>query len=139
MPDHREPFRSRVEALVDQFERAIQGGEWISRRYPKRFRDDAGRIEEIPALYLQKGPINLLLDPIGDDMPGAEGVVDLYLMPTYDPEASLYIEGGRWVIHYTFPDPMETRSVGAAQAMPVSDESIHQVLNSIAEHAVPSV
>ena len=44
------------------------------------------------------------------------------------------------MIHYAFPpDPMETRSVIEAQAVPLSAETINQVLNSIAEHAVPSV
>ena len=47
-------------------------------------RDVDRQIFEIPALYLQKGPIRVLLDPVAYDVPGAEGVVDLYLMPTYD-------------------------------------------------------
>jgi hypothetical protein len=140
MAGPRERFRSRVEALIDQFEAAIRGSEWVSRRYPKRFRDEAGRVEEIPALYLQKGAVNLLLDPIGDDVPGAEGVVDLYLMPTYDPEASLYFEGGQWVFHYGFPpDSSDAPSGAEAHAFAVSDESIPRVLNAIADHAVPSV
>ena len=82
----------------------------------------------------------MLLDPIGYDVPGAEGAADLYLMPTYDPAASVYFEDGQWVIHYIFPpDPMETHSEVEAQALPVSAETINQILNSIAEHAVPSI
>ena len=49
---------------------------------------------------LQKGPVRVLLDPIAYDVPGAEGVVDLYLMPTYDDMASLSFEHGDWVIRY---------------------------------------
>lgn len=132
MADDREQFRSRVEALIGRFEGAILGSEWISRRYPKRFRREAGQIEEVPALFLQKGPINLLLDPIGYDVPGASGVVDLYLMPTYDPEASLYFEGGSWVIHYAFPtDPTGPRPVIEAQALPVSEQSINKYLSEL--------
>jgi hypothetical protein len=80
------------------------------------------------------------LDPIGYDVPGAEGAADLYLMPTYDPTASVYFEDGQWVIHYAFPpDSMETQSVVEVQALPLTAETINQVLNSIAEHAVPSI
>ena len=91
-------------------------------------------------VVLQKGPISLLLDPIGYDVPGAEAAADLYLMPTYDPTASVYFEDGQWVIHYSFPpDPTETHSVIETQILPLSTETINQVLNSIAEYAVPSV
>ncbi len=39
----------------------------------------------------------MLLDPIGYDVPGAEGAADLYPMLTYDPTASAYFENGQWV------------------------------------------
>ena len=107
MSEQREQFRRRVEELVARFEGEVDRREWVTRRYPKRLRDDARQVYEVPALYLQKGPTSLLLDPIGYDVPGAEGAADLYLMPTYDPTASLYFEDGQWVIHYAFPpDPI---------------------------------
>jgi len=66
----------------------------------------------------------------------ADGVQPL--MPGYDPTASIYFEDGRWVIHCAFPpDPFETHSVIETQILPLSAETINQVLNSIAEHAVP--
>jgi hypothetical protein len=140
MAEARERFRQRVEELVARFEEEVDRREWVLRRYPKRLRDDAREVYEVPALYLQKGPTSLLLDPIGYDVPGAEVAADLYLMPTYDPTASVYFEGGRWVIHYSFPtDAMETPSADEAQALPLTAETINQVLDSIAEHAVPSV
>ena len=82
-------------------------GDW---RDQKKGRDEVARsTKSRPAL--QKSPINLL-DPIGYDVPGAEGRADLYVMPGYDPTASIYFEDGRWVIHYAFPpDPFETHSV----------------------------
>jgi hypothetical protein len=140
MCDQREQFQRRTEELVARFEAEVDRREWVTRRYPKRLRDDARQVYEVPALYLQKGPTRLLLDPIGYDMPGAEGAADLYLMPTYDPMASVYFETGRWVIHYAFPpDPMETHSVVETQALPISPKTINQVLDSIAEHAIPSI
>jgi hypothetical protein len=141
MSEQREQFRRRVEELVARFEVGVDRREWVTRRYPKRLRDDAREMYyEVPALYLQKGPTSLLLDPIGYDVPGSEGTADLYLMPTYDPAASVYFEDGQWVIHYAFPpDSMETHSAVEAKALPLSAETINQVLDSIAEHAVPSI
>ena len=140
MTGQREAFRRRVEELVARFEGEVDRGEWMTRRYPKRLRDDARTVYEVPALYLQKGPTSLLLDPVGYDVPGAEGAADLYLMPTYDPMASVYFEGGQWMIHYAFPPgPIEPTSEVETRALPLSAEAINQVLDSIAEHAVPSV
>ncbi len=103
-------------------------------------RDDDRQVYLVPALYLQKGPTSLLLDPIGYNIPGTEGAADLYLMPTYDPTASVYFEGGQWVIEYNFPpNPTEACSDIDTQPLPLSAETINQVLNSIAEYAVPSV
>jgi hypothetical protein len=140
MHEQRARFQQRVEELVARFESDIDRGEWFTRRYPKRLRDDDRQVYEVPALYLQKGPTNLLLDPIGYDIPGAEGAADLSLMPTYDPTASVYFECGQWIIHYAFPpNPMDPHSEVETQALPLSGETINQVLNSIAEYAVPSV
>ena len=134
MSEQREQFRRRIEELVAQFEGEVDRREWVTRRYPKKLRDDSGEVYEAPALYLQKGPTRLLLDPIGYDVPGAEGAADLYLMPTYDPMASIYFEDGRWAIHYVFPsDPMETHSVVEAEVLPLSVDTINRVLDSIAE------
>lgn len=140
MLQRREEFRQRVEELVARFERHVDRQKWITRCYPKRLRDDTRQVYEVPALYLQKGPTNLLLDPIGYDVPGAEGAADLYLMPTYDPMASVYFEGGQWVIQYAFPpDPMETHSMIGTEALPLSAETINPRLDSVAEPAVTSV
>jgi hypothetical protein len=140
MSERREQFQQRVEELVARFERDVDRREWITRRYPKRLRDDARAVYEVPALYVQKGATSLLLDPVGYDVPGAEGAADLSLMPAYDPMASLYFEGGQWVLHYAFPpDPGAPHSEIETRALPLSAEAINQVLDSIAEHAIPSV
>ena len=55
MSERRERFQRLVEDLVGQVERWVDPREWVTRRYPKRMRDD-GRVFEIPALCLQKGP-----------------------------------------------------------------------------------
>ena len=73
--------------------RRSTGREWVTRRYPKKLRDEARQVYEVPALHLQKGPTNLLLDPIGYDVPGAEGAADLYLMPAIRPHGEHLLRG----------------------------------------------
>ena len=140
MPERREEFRQRLEELVARFESEVDRREWVTRRDPKKLRDDTRQVYEVPALYLQKGPTRLLLDPIGYDVPGAEGAADLYLMPAYDPTASIYYEGGQWVIHYAYPpDSIEPGPAIETRAVPLSAETINQVLDSIADNGTPSV
>jgi hypothetical protein len=53
--------------------------------------------------------------------------------------ASLYFKEGTWFIHYAFPpDPKETNSVIATEALPLDEQTIKHVLDSIAAHAEPS-
>ena len=40
--------------------------------------------------------IEVALRPVSPLVSGAEGAVDLYLVPAYDDIASLYFESGRW-------------------------------------------
>lgn len=139
MPEQRDQFQSRVEALVQQVRQWVEPHEWVTKPYTKKLRDLDGQIYLVQVLFLQKGPIRVLLDPVAYDVPGAEGVVDLYLMPTYDDLASLYFEGGAWSIHYAFPpDPKETHSIIETKTLPLNEQTINDVLDSIAAHAEPS-
>ena len=125
--------------LSSRFREWVEPHDWVTKEYPKKMRDIEHQVYPISALFLQKGPVRLLLDPVAYDVPGSEGVVDLYLMPAYDDMASLFFEKGRWMIHYAFPpDSMETHSVIEAEALPFSEKTINQVLDSIATHAEPS-
>lgn len=139
MADNRSQFQVIVADLVKNVRVWAESNEWVTKIHPKKMRDGDRNIFEVPALLLQKGPARLLLDPVAYDVPGSQGVVDLYLMPTYDDVASLYCEEGQWSIHYGFPpDPIETHSGIENGSLPLSEENIIKVLNSIAENAVPS-
>ncbi len=140
MSDKRAQYQQRVEQLVEQVRLWVEPHEWVTKTYPKKMHDENRQTFEIPALFLQKGPSRLLLDPIAYDVPGAEGVVNLYLMPTYDDMATLSLESGRWLIRYAFPhDSIGSHSVIEAEALPLSEATINQILDSIATHAEPSV
>ena len=41
MLELREKFQRRVQELVARFKKEVDRSEWITRRYPKRMRDDA--------------------------------------------------------------------------------------------------
>ncbi len=140
MTDQQDTFQKRVEELVEQVQGWVEPHEWVTKRYPKKMRDDDNPVFEVSALFLQKGPTRVLLDPVAYDVPGSEGVVDLYMMPTYDDMASLYFVSGQWEIHYAFPpDPMETPSVVETKALPLTEETVNQILDSIAAHAQHSI
>ena len=136
MSSEREQFQQRVDALVEQVRAWAESHEWVTKEYPKKLRDAEQHVYEVPSLFLQKGPTRVLLDPVAYDVPGADGVVDLYLMPTYDDMASLYLENGQWTMHYDFG--AETPSADDTEARPLSEQSLIQVLDSIAAHAAPS-
>ncbi len=89
---------------------------------------------EAPALLMQKETTRVLLDPIARFTPGADGVVDLYLMPAYDDIASLYLVNGEWRLHYMFP-PKSAATVRDAESTPLSKEVLERVLDEMTANA----
>jgi hypothetical protein len=77
----------------------------------------------------------VLLDPVARFVPGADGVVDLYLMPAYDDIASLYFVAGEWRLHYVFPNTAAVATVREAQSTPLSKETLARVLDEMVAHA----
>lgn len=139
MSENRDKWRGRLDTLVGQVRGWAEPRDWVTKPYPKKMRDADGTVFEVPALFLQRGPTRLLLDPIAYDAPGTEGVVDLYLMPTYDDTASLYFVDGRWKIHYVFQDTPPVAGIKQPEVMELSETTINRVLEEIAAYAVPSV
>jgi hypothetical protein len=139
MAERRDRWRARVDELVARVTGWVESNDWVTKPYAKRMRDADGTIYEVPSLFLQKGPTRLLLDPIAYDAPGTEGIVDLYLMPTYDDMATLDFVDDRWRIHYIFPDQSAVAGDEQPDAMELSETTIIRVLDEIAGHAVPSV
>lgn len=137
MSKQQEEWRRRLDDLVEVV-RGWTEAEWVARPYPKKMRDADGAVYEVPALFLQKGPIRLLLDPIAHDAPGSDGVVDLYLMPAYDDAARLHLIDGEWRIDYAFQDESEGTEVKPSPGLTLSRESLNRVLDAIVNHAVPS-
>jgi hypothetical protein len=89
----------------------------------------------VPALLMQEETCRVILEPVGRSTPGAEGVVDLYLMPAYDDIATLYYYGNQWNLHYAFPGTRTVATVREADATPLSKQALEKVLAELRKHA----
>src|SRR5262249_50078611 len=74
----------RLGDLVQQVESWARELDWATRRIDKTMEDSWLGSYKAPALIMQRETTRVLLEPIARTAPGAEGVVDLYLMPAYD-------------------------------------------------------
>jgi hypothetical protein len=108
---------------------------WSTRTIAKKMKDSRLGEYEAPALLMQKETTRVLLDPIARFIPGADGVVDLYLMPAYDDIASLYLKDGEWSLHYMFPGTPTVATISQAQPCPLSKDSIGKVLDEMSINA----
>jgi hypothetical protein len=75
------------------------------------------------------------VEPIGRSAPGAEGVVDLYLMPAYDDIASLFLYDGSWNLHYMFPGDPTGATIDEAKSRSLSEETFREVLEEMIKNA----
>ena len=124
-----------VSDLVAQVEQWTQELGWATGRIEKRLDDSQIGKHQVPALLMQEGTWRVLLEPVGRSAPGAEGVVDLYLMPAYDDIASLFFYADRWNLHYLPPGGPAVATVREATAVPLSKESLQRVLEEMKKHA----
>ena len=133
--DARDAWIARVSALVGQVEGWGKELGWATRRIEKKLDDSRIGKHRVPALLLQEDTCRGLLEPVGRSAPGAEGVVDLYLMPAYDDIATLLFYENQWNLHYLFPDRPATAPAGEAPGIPLSKEALQRVLGEMKRHA----
>ena len=125
----------RLNNLASQVKVWAEKSGWRTRVVSKPTNDFVLGRYEVPLLLMERDGVEIALNPVGRFTLGADGAVDLYVVPAYDEVASLYSEDGRWILHYVFsPDPMETHSVVEPEALPLSESSIIRVLDKMAEH-----
>ncbi len=140
MSKRSDDYTKQINDLVAVFRAATDGTEWVILVEAKVMRDEDEHNVKVPTLTLQKGPTRLYLDPTGYDIPGAEGVADLYLMPSGEPMASLYREADGWKIHSPFPSEVMTmakpKEWGRAKA---DDKSIRAVLEAIVKNGASKI
>lgn len=133
--EDRSSWIDRVASLVRQVEQWAREMNWSTRRVEKKLDDARIGTHRVPALLMQEDTCRILLEPVGRSAPGAEGVVDLYLMPAYDDIASLYYYSNRWNLHYSFPGTKPAAAVREAEAMPLTKETLEKVLAEMRQNA----
>jgi hypothetical protein len=104
---------------------------WSTRIVEKNLEDSQIGRYQAPALLMQEGVDRILLEPVGRTAPGADGVVDLYLLPGYDDIASFYFYEGVWNLHYAIAGS----ALRETPARPLSKESFQGVLAEMRQHA----
>jgi hypothetical protein len=108
---------------------------WSSRRIEKPMEDSEVGKYVAPALLLQEETTKVLLEPITRSAPGAEGVVDLYLMPGYDDIASLYYYKNRWNLHYMSAERRAVANIREAESKPLTEANLKRVLEEMKANA----
>jgi hypothetical protein len=125
---------NRVGDLVGRVEQWGKELGWATRRIDKRLNDSGVGSHKVPALLLQEETVRVLLEPVARRALGADGVVDLYLMPAYDDVASLYFREGAWHVHYVFPGAELGATIKEAESMSLSKETLAAILQEMKKH-----
>jgi hypothetical protein len=109
--------------------------DWATRVVDKKMEDAEIGNYKAPALLLQKETVRLFLEPVARAAPGTEGVVDLYLMPSYDDIASLYYYNNRWNVHYMFEGAPTVGNTREAESKPLTKATLRKVFDEMKAHA----
>ena len=113
----------RLGELVSLTQGYVEASGWRTRRVTKPVTEPGLGRYEVPLLIMERSEVEVILSPIARGVPGTEGLVDLCLMPGYDDEACLTLDGDRWFI--LSPDSRD----------PFDERSINRVLGAIAGRA----
>jgi hypothetical protein len=108
---------------------------WATKVVDKPMDDSKIGKYRAPALLLQEEATRVLLEPITRAAPGAEGVVDLYLMPSYDDIASLYYYGKKWNVHYIGEDEAPISNIRDTKSKPLTKATLRGLLEEMKSHA----
>ena len=139
-PDQlRDEWLKRLFHLIQTVQTWAHALGWSTRQIEVTLTDSQIGKYKAPALLLQEDAIRILLEPIGRSAPGAEGVVDLYLMPAYDDIASLYLYDNDWHVHYLFPGTSTVADIRDAEAKPLSEDTLREVLEAMKHNAVQQI
>ena len=133
--DARHEWFDRLRKLVGSVEQwATQLG-WSTKVIDKKMEDPEIGNYKAPALLMQEELVRILLEPVARSAPGTEGLVDLYLMPSYDDIASLYYSNDRWNVHYMFHGTPTVANILEAEAKPLTKATLRKVLDEMKANA----
>ncbi len=132
----RKEWLDRLSDLIQKVKTWADELGWSKREIEVTLSDSQLGKYKAPALIIQDDAIRILLEPIARSAPGADGVVDLYLMPAYDDIASLYFYDDDWRVHYMFPETQTVATIRDASAKLLTKESLREVLEELKRNAV---
>jgi hypothetical protein len=139
LPQIDDPEAVRVEwlrdlnALASQVKAWVEPAGWRTRLVAKPLRDEGLGRYEVPLLLMEREGVQIALNPVSRFVPGADGAVDLYVVPAYDEVASLYFKGREWTLHYVFRTEGVAR-VREAESMTLSERTLTRVMDAMASH-----
>jgi hypothetical protein len=131
----RAEWLERLNDLVSSVETWAKEYGWATRRIEKTMKDSILGEYKAPALRIQEDFAQILLEPIARFTPGSEGVVDLYLMPSYDDVASIYFRDGTWNLHYMFTGTASVATLKDANPQAFDKEALHKVVSEMVAYA----
>lgn len=130
----RAEWLKQLFALASQVKVWAEKSHWRTRMVSRPTRDSVLGRFEVPLLLMEREGVEVALNPVSRFVPGAEGAVDLYVVPAYDVVVSLYLDNGEWSLHDVF-SRAGAAGIHEAEAMPLSEATIIRVLDEMAGHA----
>jgi hypothetical protein len=94
----RDEWLAAVEQLVQDVEAWACKREWAVRRDVKTITEDRLGSYTVPRTLIHTPAGRLLLDPVARYVQGAQGLVDLYVLPSYD-AVMIARNGNSWQLH----------------------------------------
>jgi hypothetical protein len=132
----RDEWLENLSGLMETVRGWAQDLDWSTRQIEKKMEDSQLGTYRAPALILQKETVRMMLEPIAPSAPGAEGIVDFYLMPAYDDIARLFFYDNGWQLHYMLPgSPNVATVVRGDETRPLSKERFQSVLEAMTKTA----
>jgi hypothetical protein len=95
-----------LDMLVSQAESWCEQQDWPHKRQSKVIRERLLGRYEVEQLRFHTGRAGFMLDPVARFVPGALGLVDLYILPTLDTVMILRTEDD-WVVHVERPGDLQ--------------------------------
>lgn len=131
----RHEWLEKLRQLVVQVKGWVDELDWATRVVDKTMEDAEIGNDKAPGLLLQKETVRLFLEPVTRTAPGTEGIVDLYLMPSYDDIASLYYYNDRWNVHDMLKGAPAVANLLEAEAKPLTKATLRKVFDEMKAHA----
>ena len=131
----RHEWLEKLRRLVTTVKGWAEELDWATKTVEKKMEDAEIGNYKAPGLLLQHETVRLFLEPVARTAPGADGVVDLYLMPSYDDIASLYYYNDRWNVHYLFGETPTVGNLREAEARPLTKATLRKVFSEMKAHA----